>query len=352
MGIQKGIYILLAVLVGFIFDTLNIPAGWLIGSLTTGIIFGMFLPRFQFNRNLFKLVLAFAGANISLLLSWDALKQMHYLFIPLFATIIVLIAAGYLLGILLYKITSIDRLTAFFCCIPGGASEIIGISGQYRADDRLVAAFHTIRITFFTISIPFIIGYMQPASVDPVAVQSTIHLHPSQILFFTMVILITVYLDARFKVPGGTLLFSILTGFLLTVFVVEIDPVPRSVSGIGQTLIGAFVGIRFDREVLRRVWKLGPATLLIISLLFCITLLTAFIFKITTNLPYTTSLISTTPAGAAEMTVTAVALEINPTIVASLHIIRVITLFVLLPFLLKIFEHSDKDNNKKQEKDN
>lgn len=352
MVVQKGIYLLLAVLAGFIFDTLNIPAGWLIGSLTTGIVFGIFLTRFQFDRNLFKLVLAFAGANISLLLSLDTLKQMHYLFIPLFATIIILIAAGYLLGILLYKITSIDRLTAFFCCIPGGASEIIGISGQYRADDRLVAAFHTIRITFFTISIPLIIGYIHPVSVDPATVQSTILLQPSQILFFITVILITVYLDARFKVPGGTLLFSILTGFLLTVFVVEIDPVPRNVSGIGQALIGAFVGIRFDRKVLRRVWKLGPATLLIISLLFCLTLMTAFIFKLITKLPYTTSLISTTPAGAAEMTVTAVALEINPTIVATLHIIRVITLFLLLPFLLKLFKNIDKDASEKMIKDN
>jgi hypothetical protein len=346
MVLQKGIYILLAVLAGLLFHTLNIPAGWLIGSITAGIIFGMFLPRFQFNRNLFKLVLAFAGANISLLFSMDTLKQMHYLFIPLIVTIIVLIAAGYLLGILLYKITSIDRRTAFFCCIPGGASEIIGISGQYSADDRLVAAFHTIRITFFTLSIPLMIGYMQPVSVNSATAQSTIFLKPSQILFFIMVVLITVYLDARFKVPGGTLLFSILTGFLLTAFIAEIDPVPRNISGIGQALIGAFVGIRFDREVLRRVWKLGPATLLIISLLFCLTLLTAFIFKLTTNLPYTTSLISTTPAGAAEMTVTAVALDINPTIVASLHIIRVITLFLLLPLLLKTFEHSTKDCSK------
>ncbi|MEK3935319.1 AbrB family transcriptional regulator [Sporosarcina sp. FSL W7-1349] len=338
MVIQKSIYLVAAVFVGFLFNMLNIPAGWLIGSILTGIICGVFITRFQFHRNLFKLVLAFVGANISLLIHIDSLKLISHLFLPLLATILVLIATGYLLGLLLHKKTNIDRNTAFFCCIPGGASEIIGISGQYGADDRLVAAFHTIRITFFTISIPLLIGYFHPITVEPTVQHSITLLSPSQILFFLIVILITLFLDKKLKFPGGTLIFSIVTGFLLTTLFMEIEPVPRTTSGIGQALIGAFVGIRFDREVLKSVWKVGPTTVLIISTLFCITLGTSFIFMLITGLPYATSLISTVPAGAAEMTVTAVALEVNPTIVASLHIIRVITLFLLLSFLLKFLK--------------
>ncbi|WP_269799276.1 AbrB family transcriptional regulator [Bacillus sp. FJAT-45037] len=43
------------------------------------------------------------------------------------------------------------------------------------------------------------------------------------------------------------------------------------------------------------------------------------------------------PAGAKEMTSTATALQIEPTMVATLQMTRVLVLFMLLPFLIKWF---------------
>lgn len=344
---HKVIYIITAVTVGFLFNKLNMPAGWLLGSLITGIIFGVFIKKISFEQNSFKIALAFVGANISLLLNWSTLKTVYHLILPLFITIIITITAGFLFGVLLFKKTKkIDKITAFFCCIPGGASEIIGISGEYGADDRLVAAFHTVRITFFTISIPLIVTFMQPTTDKPVIEQIDTSIDVWTIIFFVIVIITTLLLDRLFKIPGGTLIFSIFIGFLITEFSFGIDQVPGFLAGMGQALIGAFVGIRFDKEVLSRLLKVGPITIMIIMLFFILTLCTAFIFKLLTGIPYATSLISTVPAGAAEMSVTAVALEVNPTVVASLHIIRVISLFLSLPFLLKIFMYLNKDYKK------
>src|SRR5699024_8755143 len=97
---------------------------------------------------------------------------------------------------------------------------------------------------------------------------------PRQLIFFTIVIIITILLDRTFKIPGGTLLFSILIGFILSEFVIEIKEVPRYLAGIGQAMIGAFVGIRFDKKVLGRLLKVGPVTVLIIAMFFGLTLLT------------------------------------------------------------------------------
>lgn len=343
--IQKVIYLITAILIGFIFNQLHIPAGWLLGSLMTGIICGVFVKRFSFQSISFKMALAFIGANISLLLTLSTLKMIHHYLAPLFITIIITIAAGLLFGMLLFKSTKeMDKLTAFFCCIPGGASEIIGISGQYGADDRLVAAFHTIRITFFTMTIPLIVGYLHPTIEDSIVEQEITAFNGWTIVFFGLVMAVTLLLDQKFNIPGGTLIFSIFTGFLLTEFVFEVEQVPGFVSGIGQAMIGAFVGIRFDRDVLNRLWKIGPITIIIITMFFILTLITTWIFHIWTGIPYATSLISTVPAGAAEMSVTAVALDVNPTIVASLHIIRLISLFLLLPFLLKLFTKLNKES--------
>lgn len=347
--IQKIIYLLAAIVMGFVFNHFNIPAGFLLGALITGMVCGIFVKRFTFGRMSFKFTLAFVGANISLLLTLSTLKIVHHLLLPLFLTIIITIIGGLLFGILLFKVTKdIDKITAFFCCIPGGASEIIGISGQYGADDRLVAAFHTVRITVFTMSIPLIVGYLHPVTENSITEQTVTNFNIWTIVFFAITMLVTLLLDYRFNIPGGTLVFSILIGFLLTQFVMDVEQVPRFIAGIGQALIGAFVGIRFDKYVLSRLWKVGPIVIVIISLFFTLTLFTAFGFHFLTDIPYSTSLISTVPAGAAEMSVTAVALDENPTIVSSLQIIRVIALFTALPFLLKIFMHVNKEFREKR----
>ena len=342
--IQKVSYLLIAILMGFMFNQLHIPAGWLLGALITGIIWGVFVTQLSFQRMSFKIALAFIGANISMLLTLSTLQMIHHYLVPLFLTIILTIVAGLLFGVLLYKKTKeMDKITAFFCCIPGGASEIIGISGQYDADDRLVAAFHTVRITFFTISIPLIVGYLHPTMENQLVEQNITVFNGWTIIFFVLVMSITLLLDRQFNIPGGTLLFSIFTGFLVTEFAFDVEQVPSFVAGIGQAMIGAFVGIRFDRDVLKRLLKVGPITIVIITMFFLFTLASAWVFHIWTQIPYATSLISTVPAGAAEMSVTAVALDVNPTIVASLHIIRLISLFLLLPLLLKIFTTLNKE---------
>ncbi|WP_249869160.1 AbrB family transcriptional regulator [Oceanobacillus saliphilus] len=343
--VGKLLYLLAAITAGFIFNQLNIPAGWLLGALTTGMICGIFINRFTFKRISFKFALAFVGANISLLLTLSTLKMIHHFLLPLFLTIIITITAGFLFGIFLFKRSKgVDKITAFFCCIPGGASEIIGISGQYGADDRLVAAFHTVRMTFFTLSIPLIVASISPAVQNTVFVEQAVaSISWKTVLFFALVMAVTLVLDHLFKIPGGTLVFSILIGFLLTQFVFGVEQVPRFVAGIGQALIGAFVGIRFDKYVLYQILKIGPATLTIVGMFFVLTLGNAYIFKWLTEVPFATSLISTVPAGAAEMSVVAIALNVDPTIVTSLHIIRVISLFLTLPFLLKFFMYLNKE---------
>src|SRR5690625_4578052 len=118
---QKAIYLIIATFVGWLFYLANIPAGWLLGAIFTGMIFGIFIKRYTFKRISFKFALAFVGANISLLLSFSMMKSIHHLFLPLVLTIFITISICMLFAVFLYKKSKyIDKITAFFCCIPGG----------------------------------------------------------------------------------------------------------------------------------------------------------------------------------------------------------------------------------------
>ena len=327
---------------GFLGFTLGIPAGWLICSIITGIIWGVFRGGYSFDGRPFKIALAFVAANIGLKLDPKIIFEIRFLIFPLLLTILLTITIGYFLSILLYRNSNLDQVTAFFCCIPGGASEIISISKEYGADERIVAAFHTVRITFFVLTIPIIIGYLNtPAVVD--VIQDVAKLEMSHFYFFPIVVFLTLFLDAKLRIPGGALLFSIAISFLLSSFVIDIALPPSYLSGIGQALIGGMVGGRFDKKVLAQLVSVGKITIAVIGIFFVVSILMSGLFHFMTKLSFSISLIGTVPAGAAEMSATAIALDISPSIVATLHIVRIMVIFFTLPLLIKIFKKLNKN---------
>src|SRR5699024_7790539 len=125
----------------------------------------------------------------------------------------------------------------------------------------------TVRITVFSLSIPLLIGYLNRTgngSTVEIA-QSDESLSIAHGVFFLIVIISTLFIERIYHFPGGTLIFSIVLGFVLSEYIVPIESVPRYISGMGQAAIGAFVGIRFDRKVLNEIVKIGPITLAIVG---------------------------------------------------------------------------------------
>ncbi|WP_054637479.1 AbrB family transcriptional regulator [Thalassobacillus sp. C254] len=332
---QQIIYIILALIAGGFFSYLGIPAGWLLGSLLFGIIIGLIFKKLPFEGLPFQMALAMVGTSIGFMMERELFFTLHIYLFPLLVTLSLTLAAGLLFGWLMYKWTDLDILTAFFCCVPGGASEVISVSREYGADDRIVAAFHTARITFFVLVIPFAAGIFYPVIETEAQVNGSYTNLTLLLPILFVVISLSIILNRKVKIPAGALLYSIFIGFLVSEFLIPLES-PSYIAGIGQGLIGAMIGIRFDKVTLHRLKLIGLPSVGVIQLFFLFSLCLALIFFLLTPLPYMTSLLSTVPAGAAEMASTAFALQLEPTLVSSLHVIRVMVLFLVLPFLLKI----------------
>ncbi|WP_052363661.1 AbrB family transcriptional regulator [Geomicrobium sp. JCM 19037] len=155
LWIKKVGFLLVAFIVGIVFQTMGVPAGWLLGALLTGIFYGLFIETYNFKGWPFALALALVGANIGIIMEAELFVHLHQYFFPLLVTLMITLFGGLGFGLLLNKWTGLDRTTAFFCTVPGGASEVIALSAHYGADERVVAAFHTARITMFVLLIPF-----------------------------------------------------------------------------------------------------------------------------------------------------------------------------------------------------
>ncbi|MBB5173499.1 AbrB family transcriptional regulator [Texcoconibacillus texcoconensis] len=336
--IQRVFFLIVALLIGITFNALQIPAGWLLGGIITGICWGMIKGKLVFPRRWYMVVLVLVGSNIGLMMERDLFLLVGQYLFPLIVTLSLTLISSFVLGWLLLRWSTLDKRTAFFSCIPGGMSEVISVSGEYGADDRIVAAFHTARVTLFVLFVPLLVVYWEGGNhvSEQALAKEGFHLITfEQITVLLTVMVLSILLHKRWPIPAGAILYALLIAFIIGEFIVPIDSLPNYVPGIGQVLLGAIVGVRFDRATFQQLKSLGFVSLKILATYFLFAILIAAVFWLLTDATLSLSLLSTVPAGAAEMSATAFAIGLEPTLVTSLHIIRVIILFLLLPFLIR-----------------
>src|SRR4030095_9619445 len=76
------------------------------------------------------------------------------------------LALGYFCGYLLARIGGIDRTTAVFASVPGGAAEMAVLGERYGARVDQVAAAQSLRIMLVVIAIPWIFAALQLHGAD------------------------------------------------------------------------------------------------------------------------------------------------------------------------------------------
>ncbi len=237
----------------------------------------------------------------------------------------------------LKKYSNLNRNTAFFCCLPGGASEVIGLSYQYGANQQIVAAFHTTRITFFVLVIPLVVGLNAPTLSRGLPKSGfAFNQYALALSVLCVVMLLTIFFSKKISFPGSSLFFAIGLGFIAHLLFPVVE-MPGFITGIAQGIMGAIIGIRFDRNTFKQIKSIGVVSGLTLMMYFLMSLGLATIFFLLTPIDWFTSLLSIVPAGAAEMASTATALNIEPAMVATLQMARVLALFIALPFLIKFF---------------
>ncbi|MDY7224341.1 AbrB family transcriptional regulator [Halalkalibacterium halodurans] len=340
--LSKGVFLAVTVAVGALFAAFQMPAGWLLGSLLSGMVCTLWIKKIMLPDRLFKWTLAAIGGNIGFMLRPEQFLQYHSLLGPFVVTLVLTLCGGILLGKFLKRFSNVNHNTAFFCCMPGGASEVIALSKDYGADQRIVAAFHTTRITFFVFVIPLFVGL----NVTGRTGLGTMFLPLDETLLalgaLMAVVVLTIFLSKHVTFPGASLFFAIVLGFLVHTLFPQII-LPGYVQGVAQGVMGAVIGARFDRETFGELKRMGFISAITLLLYFIMSLGLAGLFTWMTPLEWYMSLLSIVPAGAAEMASTATALQMEPAMVATLQMARVLALFLCLPFLIKWF--SKQDNN-------
>lgn len=157
-----------------------------------------------------------------------------------------------------------------------------------------------------------------------------------KVIYTLAIALIGGYAGIRLKIPAGAFIGAM---FSVAVFNICTDKgyIPSNFKSVAQIVIGGIIGLNFTADTIRGLKELiAPALILSFGLMVSSVFL-GFVISKATGLDMMTALFSSAPGGLADMTIISDAYGAETPKVALLHLVRLITVFSVLPFLLGWF---------------
>ncbi len=343
---RLGIWVALAAGVlagGVLLDVAGLPSSYLFAALLIGLALALARPgTLVVDPLVFRAAQAVAGVSFGAYLEADILRALgdSWLAITLvsLATIALSLAAGWVLA----RTTALDRPTAALGMIAGGASGIVGMSGELGADDRLVAFMQYLRVLVVVLVTPVVIALffggehatgavpMSDTIGDPLAWPVTAALAG-----------VGGVAGVRSRIPAGVLLVPmLLTGGLVLSGVLGDYAVPGLVVQTAFALIGLRVGLSFTPATLKLLGRLTGPVLAMIAFLIVACFGLAVLLAATTSTTLVDAYLATTPGGIYAVLAVAFGASASSTFIIAVQSLRVIAMVLIAPLAVRLMLRS------------
>jgi len=286
------------------------PLGRALGQIVVGISLGLY-----FTPTVVREVAAYGG--------WFLLLGF------------LVMAAGGACALVVARLARVDRATAWFSSMPGGAADMAVLGERYGALPDRVALANSMRMMFVVTLIPIgitVAGFSGAEDYQPVAI-------PFDAAGFVALCglgLGSALIAQRLKVPNAFMISPLLAAIAITVAGVTLSSVPTVVTNGAQLLLACALGATFQRSFLREAPRFVAALIPAGALMLILCAVIGAALSWASGVYLGATLLSAAPGGIAEMSITAKVLKIGVPFVTAAHVIRylVVILFAQPLFLL------------------
>jgi membrane AbrB-like protein len=314
---------------------LRTPLPWMIGSILAMASVQMAGARFEAlpgGRDLGMLVV---GVTLGLYFTVPVLREVASYW-PWFVFLgFAAIGFGAASALVLMRLARVDRATAYFGSMPGGASEMATLGERFGALPDRVAFAHSLRMLVVVTVIPVSItlaGFSATEDYRPV----TVPFDPLGLVILFSAATLAGFAARRIGAPTAFTMGPLFLTIALTAAGVQLSSVPTWLTNVAQVLLGCALGARFDRGFLVVAPRFAAALLPAIAVMIGLAAAVGWLIAATSGAYLGTALLSAAPGGIAEMSITAKVLRIGVAFVTAAHVVRylIVVLFTVPVFRL------------------
>jgi membrane AbrB-like protein len=238
------------------------------------------------------------------------------------------IVLGYVSGLALSRLANIDRTTAIFASVPGGAAEMTVLGHRFGARADSVAAAQSMRVVIVVAIIPAVFFQLDLHGSDRYL--------PGIATFdaagFALLLAATGLggLVAQWlRVPNAFVLGSLAIAIPLTAAEVNLSAVPTLASNCAQVLLGCALGARFHPNFRQGASRFIVAVTVSVLGAIVASALFAITIGYLSGLNPATLVLAMAPGGIAEMCITAKGLQLGVPLVTAFQVVRIVVLLLV-----------------------
>lgn len=318
---------------GYLASLVGWPLPWIIGPLLAVIITrcsGWLVSEVPSGRKAGQWIVASAiGLHFTSEVMGQLLEHFGVILIGAFGTLLLS-----LIGIAVLRQSGVDRATAFFSSMPGGASEMVNFAQRHNAQSAQVAAAHSLRLLMVVLIVPALFTWSLPPIERPAP-------PPTDWMWLAILLpagALLALIWGKLKQPNPWMLGP-LTACAIATCVFDLHmSLPPGLGQVGQWLIGCSLGCHFDRAFFRS----APGFMLRIILFTALAMLTAALMAKglgwVAGQDETSLMLGMMPGGITELCLTAEALQLSVALVTALQVLRLFMVMFLAEPLFRVWQ--------------
>ncbi|VXB70804.1 AbrB family transcriptional regulator [Pseudomonas sp. 8O] len=318
---------------GYLASLAGWPLPWMVGSLLAVIVVRCLTNRaFSELPGGRKAGQWLVASGIGLHFTSDVLEQ-----VLSHLPVIVMGAFGTLLlsliGIAILRRAGVDRATAFFASMPGGASEMVNLALRHDAQPARVAAAHSLRLLLVVLLIPALFTWGLPAVSAPTRAP----VDWTWLIGLLAAGAVLAMLWGRLKQPNPWMLGPLTACAVASASFDLHLGLPQGLGQLGQWLIGCALGCHFDRAFFRS----APGFLARVLAFTLLAMLAAAVLGEALGWlageDHLSLMLGMMPGGITELCLTAEALQLSVALVTALQVLRLFLVMFLAEPLFKLW---------------
>ncbi|WP_110714914.1 AbrB family transcriptional regulator [Salinicola acroporae] len=319
-------------------SAVHMPAGGFIGPMAVSIAYGVLVGGLKLPRTGFKLSQGVIGVLIAQTLTLSVLfKILDAWPVMLVATAItLLLSLG--VGIGLVRYGGLPGSTAAWGTTPGAAAAMVAMAEESDADPRIVAAMQYVRVVCVVLVGALVSHYFGVTDSAGKGHAANLPASLGELGSFVATLAVVVggvWLFDR-RLPAGALLGPVVLGSVLSLSGLITIVLPQPLLELAYGVIGAYVGLRFDRETVHNIARALGKMIFASLVLIALCAVSAWLMTLLMHTTFITAYLGTSPGGLDSMTIIAIDTHADVGLVVALQTLRLFTVVLVGPGMARL----------------
>jgi membrane AbrB-like protein len=324
---------------GLALDAASLPSPFLFGALLAGLAVALLAPaRLAIPGAAFGAAQAAVGVALGAYLQSSSLSALGDDWLPVTLVSAATLAVSLGAGLVMARVSDVDRATAALGMVAGGASGIVTMARELGGDDRLVAFMQYLRVLIVVLLTPILVAVAFPGHHGGAAVAPGVPvIGDARDWLLTVGLAVAGAATGRaVRLPAGTLLGPMILAGAVTLSAPERwFVVPALAQNAAFAVIGLQVGLRFTVETVRQTGRLLVPVLVSVAVLLAACFGLAIILDATTSASLLDAYLATTPGGVYAVLAVGVGAGANTTFIVAVQGLRVVVMVLLAPLVVR-----------------